>query len=103
MNANPTCGEALVRLLEAYGVDTVFGVPGVHTLELYRGLAGRIRRARYLANMSPERWAEAVREHEQILAALQVRDGPVLARLLKAHLANTFQTVKECLAAHRDA
>lgn len=33
-----TCGEALVRLLEAYGVDTVFGIPGVHTVELYRGL-----------------------------------------------------------------
>ena len=27
-------------LLEAYGVDTVFGIPGVHTLELYRGIAG---------------------------------------------------------------
>jgi 5-guanidino-2-oxopentanoate decarboxylase len=39
-----TCGEALVALLEAYGVDTVFGIPGVHNLELYRGLAGtRIR------------------------------------------------------------
>jgi thiamine pyrophosphate-dependent acetolactate synthase large subunit-like protein len=34
----PTCGEAIVRLLEAYGVETVFGIPGVHTLELYRGL-----------------------------------------------------------------
>ena len=34
-----TCGEALIRLLEAYGVDTVFGIPGVHTLDLYRGLA----------------------------------------------------------------
>ena len=33
-----TCGEVLVRLLEAYGVDTVFGIPGVHTIELYRGL-----------------------------------------------------------------
>ena len=32
-------GQALVALLEAYGVDTVFGMPGVHTLELYRGLA----------------------------------------------------------------
>ena len=32
-------GEALVRLLEAYGVDTVFGIPGTHSLELYRGLA----------------------------------------------------------------
>jgi 5-guanidino-2-oxopentanoate decarboxylase len=32
------CGEAITRLLRAYGVDTVFGIPGVHTLELYRGL-----------------------------------------------------------------
>nr|WP_272212912.1 5-guanidino-2-oxopentanoate decarboxylase [Marinicella sp. W31]MDC2878840.1 5-guanidino-2-oxopentanoate decarboxylase [Marinicella sp. W31] len=32
-------GEALVRLLEAHGVEVVFGIPGVHTAELYRGLA----------------------------------------------------------------
>ena len=39
-----TCGEALVQMLEGYGVDTVFGIPGVHTVELYRGLpATRIR------------------------------------------------------------
>ena len=33
-----TCGEVLVQLLEAYGVEVVFGIPGVHTVELYRGL-----------------------------------------------------------------
>lgn len=33
-------GPWIVRTLEAYGVDTVFGIPGVHTIELYRGLAG---------------------------------------------------------------
>ena len=33
-----TCGEAAVRLLEAYGVDLVFGIPGSQNLELYRGL-----------------------------------------------------------------
>ena len=33
-----TCGEILVRILESYGVNTVFGIPGVHTVELYRGL-----------------------------------------------------------------
>lgn len=32
------CGQALVRALEAHGVDTVYGIPGVHTLALYRGL-----------------------------------------------------------------
>lgn len=34
-----TVGEAIVDLLEAYGVDTVFGIPGTHSIELYRGLA----------------------------------------------------------------
>ena len=32
-------GEALVAHLTARGVDCVFGIPGVHTIELYRGLA----------------------------------------------------------------
>lgn len=34
-----TVGLELVRHLEALGVDVVFGIPGVHTTELYRGLA----------------------------------------------------------------
>ncbi|MDS9470106.1 5-guanidino-2-oxopentanoate decarboxylase [Paracoccus sp. MBLB3053] len=34
-----TVGEALPSLLEAHGIDTVFGIPGVHTVELYRGMA----------------------------------------------------------------
>lgn len=34
-----TVGEHLVELLEFFGIDTVFGIPGVHTIELYRGLA----------------------------------------------------------------
>lgn len=42
--AGGTCGEAIVGLLEQYSVDTVFGIPGVHTLEVYRGLSrSRIR------------------------------------------------------------
>lgn len=39
-SSNLTGGQALVRLLANYQVDTVFGIPGVHTLELYRGLPG---------------------------------------------------------------
>ena len=33
-----SCGSRLMQLLRAYGVDTVFGMPGVHTLEAYRGM-----------------------------------------------------------------
>ncbi|MGB1311940.1 MAG: thiamine pyrophosphate-binding protein, partial [Leucothrix sp.] len=34
-----TIGEALVSYLETRGVEVIFGIPGVHTIELYRGLA----------------------------------------------------------------
>lgn len=33
-------GVYLTKLLESYGVDVVFGIPGVHTVEIYRGLTG---------------------------------------------------------------
>ena len=33
-----TFGEDLVRLIEAHGITHAFGIPGVHTVELYRGL-----------------------------------------------------------------
>jgi len=33
-----TVGMYLAELLEAYGVEVIFGIPGVHTVELYRGL-----------------------------------------------------------------
>ena len=35
-----TVGEAIVAGLAARGVEVVFGIPGVHTVEMYRGLAG---------------------------------------------------------------
>ena len=38
-NNTITVGSALIRLLEQANVDTIFGIPGVHTIELYRGLA----------------------------------------------------------------
>jgi DNA-binding GntR family transcriptional regulator len=63
----------------------------------YLGLSGRIRRARYLANMSDERWAAAVAEHEKILTALSERDGEKLARILDAHLKNKCIVVRDNL------
>lgn len=43
-----TVGIRLVEGLIARGVDTVFGIPGVHTLELYRGLAAAGDRIRHV-------------------------------------------------------
>ena len=64
---------------------------------IYRALAGRVRHARYLANMSQARWAKAVEEHEQILIALAARDGVRLSRILKQHLTNKLEVVRESL------
>ena len=78
--------------------EMILTAAGNQTLSsLYRGLEGRIRQARYLANMSTTRWTQAVHEHEQIIKALEARDGAALAQLLKSHLANKFETVKDAL------
>jgi DNA-binding GntR family transcriptional regulator len=83
--------------------ETIMTAAGNPTLTgLYQGLAGRIRRARYLANMSARRWARAVEEHEAILAALEARDGPRLGALLKEHLKNKCETVKAGLLAEQE-
>jgi DNA-binding GntR family transcriptional regulator len=61
--------------------------------QTYRGLAGRIRRARYQANMTEDRWAAAVAEHETILAALRARDGERIGALLAEHLTRKMAVV----------
>lgn len=59
----------------------------------YRNLNANVRRARYMANLSRERWDEAVREHEQILVALRARNVAKLRRLLQDHLTNKLASV----------
>ena len=65
--------------------------------ETLRSLSGRLRRARYRAGMSEERWARAVAEHETILDRLRARDGIGLARVLRVHLDNKRETVRAAL------
>lgn len=69
-----------LKIVEASGNGTLANT--------YRQLNGNVLRARYMANLSRERWDEAVREHEQILAALRARDVAQLKRLLQEHLAH---------------
>lgn len=74
------------KIMEIAGNPTLSGV--------YDSLAGRIRRVRYIANASRSRWDQAMQEHEDILAALEERDGERLAKLLKSHLMNKLAAVK---------
>ena len=65
---------------------------------IYRQLNGNVRRARYMANLSKERWDAAVREHDEILAALGARDARRIKALLSAHLAEKLSSVLAGLA-----
>lgn len=66
-------------------------------MDVYTGLSGRIRRARYLANLDGERWQQAIAEHEEILATLAARDGKRLSRLLADHLQHKYDVLKTVL------
>jgi DNA-binding GntR family transcriptional regulator len=85
---------------EYFGVNQaihlkIMNIAGNPTLAgVYNSLAGRIRRVRYLANVSQTRWDQAMVEHEDILVALEMRDGGWLADLLKSHLMNKLAAVK---------
>ena len=61
----------------------------------YRALNGHVRRARYMANLSHERWDHAVEEHEKILDAMTRRDSASLPALLRSHLHNKMLVVLE--------
>ena len=65
----------------------------------YRQLNGNVRRARYMANLSKERWDAAAREHDEILAALRARDVPRIKALLSEHLAHKLSSVLAALPA----
>lgn len=63
----------------------------------YRQLNANVRRARYMANLSQERWDAAVGEHKEILDALAARDAQRLKRLLAEHLAHKVASVMAAL------
>ena len=62
--------------------------------QVYKGLSGRIRRARYIANIPQHRWDQAMHEHENILEVLGARDGKKLGDLLQSHLLNKSEVIK---------
>lgn len=79
---------AYFRLNQAIHAAIVAAAGNSILAATYHNLAIRMRRARYLANLSDERWQHAVAEHATILDALRARDGTRLAELLAEHLRN---------------
>lgn len=67
-----------------------------------QALAIRIQRARYLANMSEERWSTAVQEHQKILQFVIARDSEQLGRALLDHMDTKRQSIIKWLQAQEN-
>ena len=77
------------RIVDAAGNRTLH--------QLHEALAGRVKRARFMANLSNERWQQAVEEHERIIEALEARDGEALGRILELHLRRKAEAIKQTM------
>lgn len=74
--------------------DSILEIAGNATLtEHYNALSRRVRRARYMAKMSPEHWKRSVTEHAQMLQALKDRDSEALCAVVSRHIQSKFETV----------
>ena len=60
-------------------------------IKQYELLSIRLRRIRFKVNRSPERWKQAIEEHEEMMKSLKNRDGRKLASQLKQHLQNKME------------
>ncbi|WP_282153053.1 GntR family transcriptional regulator [Ruegeria atlantica] len=62
-------------------------------------LAARVRRARFMANLSDERWAQAIDEHEAMMELLRARDADGLGKSMKLHMVNKLSALVKALEA----
>ncbi len=75
--------------------SSIIALGGNESLVLVHGtLQARMKRIRFLGHSEPENWAGAVAEHEEMIAALEARDGERLARALVGHLQQTWVRVQ---------
>lgn len=66
-------------------------------VEMHGTLQARIKRLRFIGNEGPEKWAGAVAEHEEMMAALARRDGEALAAAIGKHMDSTLVRVSDVL------
>lgn len=61
---------------------------------VYRSECARVDRYRFSGNRNPDRWQRSIRQHEQILEALQSRQGSLLRETLIAHRRSGWELAK---------
>jgi DNA-binding GntR family transcriptional regulator len=63
----------------------------------HQTIQARLKRIRFIGNEDPAAWASAVREHEDMIAALEARDEDRLATVIAAHLERSLARVVDKL------
>jgi DNA-binding GntR family transcriptional regulator len=66
-------------------------------MEMHETLQARIKRLRFIGNEGPVKWAGAVAEHEDMMAALLKRDAEALSEAIGRHMDSTLLRVREVL------
>jgi DNA-binding GntR family transcriptional regulator len=70
----------------------------------YNQVNARLQALRFRSNQNDEKWSAAVKEHEQMVAALGARDPVAMRAVMTTHLAHKLETVVSQLrAAQRPA
>jgi len=59
---------------------------------LHANMILRTRAARFTSPKSPEKWADAIMDHERIVTALEARNATAVAAQLKHHMVQTATT-----------
>jgi DNA-binding GntR family transcriptional regulator len=65
----------------------------------YRAVNARVQSLRFRTNQNDSKWKRAVKEHGQMLDALDARDGPALRLILQTHLQHKRDAVLELMRA----
>ncbi len=62
--------------------------------DMHAVLQTRLKRIRFIGHEGPEKWADAVAEHEEMIVAFEARDKAKLSEVLGRHLMNAWERVK---------
>ena len=96
------CHEARNRLeyfkLNQQIHSSIIALSGNDSLVLTQGmLQARMRRIRFLGLLTQESWGAAMADHDEMIAALEARDGDRLADALEQHLKRTWERVQSAI------
>ncbi|MCB8881348.1 GntR family transcriptional regulator [Acidisoma cellulosilytica] len=66
-------------------------------IALHASLLTRVRRGRYAALLAHDRWAEAMTEHEELMAALRAHDAERAGIVMAGHVKHTREALHRAL------